>query len=350
MKAAVLYSNEDLRWTEYPDVEVKPNTIKIKIKVAGICGSDIPRVLLNKATFYPIVLGHEFAGEVVEISKDVNAVKIGDRVVGIPLIPCFKCLDCSKGNYSLCKNYSFIGSREQGGFAEYIVLPEKNVIKISNSIPYEIAVLMEPCSIAFHSIRQNNYIGGKNVAIIGVGTIGIFVVQWAKLFGARTITVFDIDNDRLQIAKRFGANILINTNKSNFMNEDLKDLKKIEKEGYDFIFDAVGCTETINIAFEIAATRAYICLVGTPLKDIYFTASQFEIIHRKELRITGSWMSYSPIFPGEEWTLTAEYFEKNLLTIDEAMIFMCLPMSKIWDAFKLYKIPNAVKGKILLFN
>lgn len=125
MKAAVLHAKGDLRYEEYPTPVIGDNEVLVKVKVAGICGSDIPRVNLGTAHYFPIVLGHEFSGEIVETGKDVTTLKQGDRVSCAPLLPCMKCEDCQKGNYSLCKNYSFIGSREQGGFAEYVKLPEK---------------------------------------------------------------------------------------------------------------------------------------------------------------------------------------------------------------------------------
>lgn len=105
MKAAVLHANDDLRVEEIPDTRVNEGEVLVKVKATGICGSDIPRVLNNGAHNYPIVLGHEFSGEVVEIGSNVKSIKIGDRVAGAPLLPCFKCEDCQKGNYSQCKFY-----------------------------------------------------------------------------------------------------------------------------------------------------------------------------------------------------------------------------------------------------
>ena len=135
MKAAVVVANEDVQYLEIPEPEVKPGYVKIKVRYSGICGSDIPRVLHNGVHFYPIVLGHEFSGDVVEIGEGVTKVKVGDRVSGAPLVPCMKCEDCQKGNYSLCKHYSFIGSREQGSNADYVVVPEQNAVPFDASVP-----------------------------------------------------------------------------------------------------------------------------------------------------------------------------------------------------------------------
>ena len=128
MKALVLHGNEDLRYEEYPTPALKAGYVKVRVKAAGICGSDVPRVLKNGAHFYPIVLGHEFSGVVEEIGEGVTKVKVGDTVSGAPLIPCMKCADCQKGNYSLCKKYDFVGSHSDGSFGDYVVIPEANAI------------------------------------------------------------------------------------------------------------------------------------------------------------------------------------------------------------------------------
>ena len=105
MKAAAVVANEDVQYQEVEEPQAKPGWVKIKVKASGICGSDVPRVLNHGVHFYPIVLGHEFSGDVVEVGEGVTKVKVGDRVSGAPLLPCMKCDDCQNGNFSLCKHY-----------------------------------------------------------------------------------------------------------------------------------------------------------------------------------------------------------------------------------------------------
>jgi len=189
MKAAVLHAKDDLRYEEYPTPQPKEGEVLIKVKATGICGSDIPRVLGDGAHYYPIVLGHEFSGEVVETGKGVTSVKPGDRVAGVPLLPCMKCDDCQKGSYSQCKFYSFIGSRVQGSFAEYVVAPERNVVKFDDSVSFEQGAFFEPSTVAFHGLNRVEYRGGEDVAILGGGTIGLFTAQWARIFGAKRVFI-----------------------------------------------------------------------------------------------------------------------------------------------------------------
>ena len=129
MKAGVVYAKNDIRYDDIEKPSAGPGKVLIKVKYTGICGSDVPRVNGDACHFFPNVLGHEFSGTVEEIGDGVTSLKPGDRVAGVPLVPCMKCEDCQKGNYSLCKHYSFIGSREYGSFAQYVVVPEKNAVK-----------------------------------------------------------------------------------------------------------------------------------------------------------------------------------------------------------------------------
>lgn len=195
MKALRIYKDAVVNLEEVCEPEVGINDVTIKVIACGICGSDIPRVLNNKAHYYPIILGHEISGVVSDIGINVKDICVGDHVVVAPLLPCFKCDDCINGNYSLCKYYSFIGSRTQGGMAEYISVPQNNVIKINKNIDLHNAALIEPLTVALHGFKQNNYIFGGKVAILGMGTIGCFCAQIARIKGAKNITAF-VRNDK----------------------------------------------------------------------------------------------------------------------------------------------------------
>ena len=346
MKAAVLYANDDIRYGDwqYPDINGDSQSIIVRVKASGICGSDIPRVLYNGSHYYPNILGHEFAGEIVETGgevKDLYDLKAGDKIAGAPLMPCMKCADCQNGNYSLCRFYDFIGSRRQGAFAEYVKLPAVNAVKFDPGISYEQGALFEPSTVALHGLRVNNFTGGHDVAILGGGTIGLFTMQWAKIFGARSVTVFDISEERLDLCKKTGADYIVNT--------QTEKLEKTEayKNAYHFVFETAGNINTMQSAFEISDNKANICFIGTPTKDLTFTPKLFENMNRKEFRLTGSWMSYSAPFPGDEWHLTAHYFKTGQLKFDDKFIFKKYSLDQAKEAFDLYKTPGQVKGKIM---
>ncbi|WP_294240939.1 galactitol-1-phosphate 5-dehydrogenase [Pseudobutyrivibrio sp.] len=345
MKAGVVHARNDIRYEDIKKPEIEPGKVIVKVKYTGICGSDVPRVNGDACHYYPNVLGHEFSGVVDEVGEGVTTLKKGDRVAGVPLVPCMKCVDCQKGNYSLCKHYSFIGSREFGSFAEYVQVPEKNAVKFADEVSFEQGALFEPATVALHGLRRVDYKGGKTVAILGGGTIGMMTAQWAKIFGAKSVTVFDIVDERLELAKRLGADYGVNSGAADFMDQ----VNEITGgRGYDYVYETAGNTITMKMAFKLAANKAGVCFIGTPTKELSFTVDEWEAINRKEFILTGSWMSYSAPFPGDEWDLTAHYFSTGELKYDDSFIFKKMPLSQIADAFEMFKTPGLVKGKILI--
>jgi len=345
MKAGVVHAREDLRYEEIERPVPKAGQVLIKVKYTGICGSDIPRVNGDACHYFPNVLGHEFSGTVEEVGEGVKSLMPGDRVAGVPLIPCLKCEDCQKGNYSLCKHYSFIGSREYGSFAEYVVVPEKNAVKFEKEVSFEQGAFFEPATVALHGLQRVDYKGGKTVAILGGGTIGLFVMQWAKIFGAKKVVVFDIVPDRLELAMRLGATNIINTLEADYLQ---KAEEVTEGKGFDYVYETAGNTITMKMAFSLAGNKANVCFVGTPTRELNFSVEEWENMNRKEFNLTGSWMSYSAPFPGHEWELTANYFKTGDLKFDQSFIYKIIPLSQIADAFEMFKTPGAVKGKILI--
>ncbi|MBP5324700.1 MAG: galactitol-1-phosphate 5-dehydrogenase [Pseudobutyrivibrio sp.] len=345
MKAGVVHARDDIRFEDIKKPEIEPGKVIVKVKYTGICGSDVPRVNGDACHYYPNVLGHEFSGVVDEVGEGVTTLKKGDKVAGVPLVPCMKCPDCQKGDYSLCKHYSFIGSREFGSFAEYVQVPEKNAVKFADDVPFEQGALFEPATVALHGLRRVDYKGGKTVAILGGGTIGMMTAQWAKIFGAKSVTVFDIVEERLDLAKRLGADYGVNSGKPDFMDQ----VNEITGgRGFDYVYETAGNTITMKLAFKLAANKAGVCFIGTPTKELSFTVDEWEAINRKEFILTGSWMSYSAPFPGDEWELTAHYFSTGQLKYDDSFIFKKMPLSQIADAFEMFKTPGLVKGKILI--
>lgn len=348
MKAAVLFKDQDIRYADYEEPQIENEyDVKIRVRSTGICGSDVPRVLDKGAHFYPIVLGHEFSGDVYAVGSKVTSVKVGDTVTAAPLLPCMQCTDCQEGNYSLCKHYDFVGSRKQGSFADYVVVPEINVVKYDSSIPYDQAAMFEPSTVALHGVYCNDFKGGEDVAIVGCGTIGIFTLQWCKIMGAKNIVAFDVAKERLDLALEMGATSVINTLDSDFIEQANK---LTDGKGFRYVFDVVGRPETLLTSFKVAGNKANVCCVGTPHADVKFTFKEWELMNRKEFKLTGSWMSYSAPFPGKEWKLTAHYFKTGELKFHPAFVYKRFHMSEVDKAFDLYRNPSQVKGKVMLYN
>ena len=349
MKAAVLHASKDMRYEEIATPAVGAGEVRVKSVATGICGSDIPRYHADAAHGFPLILGHEFSGYVDEVGEGVTSVSRGDHVVGIPLVPCFECEDCAASNYSLCKHYSFVGSRRNGSMAEYVTLPEGNVMKIDPAIPYESAAMFEPSTVAIHGIRQAGYRyeKGKTAAVLGGGTIGLFTLQWLKILGCDKVVVTDIDDKHLKNAAKLGADeTLICIGDEFRSNVD----RVTGGRGFDWVFVSTGSVAAMKSAFEIAGNKAHLCFIGTPTREMSFTIREWENMNRKEFYLTGSWMSYSAPWPGEEWSLTDEHFAKGDLRVIPEMIHKVYDLSEAETGFNEYLNPQNVIGKILIVD
>ena len=299
MKAAIL-DEKGISCREVDEPMVGGGQVKVKVAYCGICGSDIPRVVDGKVHFYPIILGHEFSGTVAEVGKGVTRFKTGDRVAGIPLIPCMECDSCAKGFYSLCSDYRFIGSSVYGAYAEFVCVPEDKLFIISDSINLVDASMIEPCSVARHAFGLAE-VRGKDVAVIGSGTIGLFAVQWAKIMGARSVTMVTHGRKDLPLT---------------ILKADAVVASDDCQSKADVIIDCAGTEDSIMMDLEMAKPRCFLVIVGTSVADITFPVKQWQKIARKEMTVKGSWMSYSRPFPGLEWTDTIDKMANGQITTD----------------------------------
>jgi L-iditol 2-dehydrogenase len=281
------------------------------------------------------------------VGEGVEGISVGDTVTAAPLVPCHACRDCQNGNFSLCAHYGFIGSRQQGAFADFVVVPAKNVVKYDSHIPFVEAAMFEPATVGLHGLLLSDYKGGDTVAILGCGTIGLFTLQWAKIFGAKRIVAFDISDARLALARSLGANETVNCATEDMM---ARVMELTSGEGCSRVFETAGSPATTKNAFLVAGKKAVVTFIGTPHGDVHFSGAEWELLNRKELTLHGSWMSYSAAYPGREWELTAHYLATGELRVDRAMIDKIYPMSEARKAFSLFKERGKVNGKIMLVN
>ena len=215
MKAYVLNKIGDLSYQDVPKPELKKDWALIKVKAAGICSSDIPRIYERGTYHFPTIPGHEFAGDVVKVNGEKYTDIVGKRVSVFPLIPCGKCSQCKKKMYEMCENYDYIGSRRNGGFAEYVEVPVWNLIELGENISYESAALMEPLSVALHAIRKANISKNNSIAIIGTGTIAIAISQILNALGYSRVGIIARNGNKKPLVSRFGNVKYIIENQSN---------------------------------------------------------------------------------------------------------------------------------------
>lgn len=343
MLEVIVESNECLAIQESAIPTLSSGSVLVKVKYSGLCGSDIPRVFHHGAHYYPITLGHEFSGQAVEVASDVESISVGDNIVCAPLVPCFKCKRCEAGQYSLCKDYSFVGSRMPGGNAEYVVVPERSCFRLSKNITLQQGAFFEPVTVGIHPILMAGGCQDKNVVVIGIGTIGLLALQTAKALGAKNIIAIDINESKLDKAKQLGADMCINS-----LNDEEVEafLEMADFQDNQLILETAGSPITVKLATKLAGPRATIALVGTLHKDLHMTYKEFEVILRKELTIFGSWMNYSAPYPGKEWQVAADLFEQNKINTDLLTEGVYKPNVFIDQVSKLNGLPS--EGKILL--
>ncbi|GFP75165.1 galactitol-1-phosphate 5-dehydrogenase [Clostridium fungisolvens] len=313
MKAAVLHSVGDIR---YENIEIKPygdDEVKIKVKAAGICGSDPPRALKKWKYPVPAILGHEFSGYIVEVGKNVKGFKVGDRVVAVPLEPCHQCEYCKKGQFSLCESYDMLGATSFGGFAEYANVKATNVLKIDD-IDYEEAAMIEPLAVALHGVLNINPQLGDTVAVLGAGTIGQLTIQWLKVSGVEKIIAVDISDKKISEAMSLGADIGINALKENPVE---KIMELTNGFGVDICIECAGSKITQEQCLLVTKKKGKIGYQGIGHAGIELSEVAFEGIFRKELNIQGFWNSYSAPFPGQEWFKSIEYVKQKKIKLKQ---------------------------------
>lgn len=345
MKGTQVEAVNRIVYVDQPDPVPAPGEVVVRVHYTGVCGSDVPRVLQGTVHSFPQTLGHESAGVVSAVGEGVDEALVGTRVSVLPLVPCGECPDCQVGRFSLCKHYSFIGSRRPGTMAEYVAVPAQNIFPLGDDVSDLEGAFFEPASIGIHGIELARFSAGANAIVIGAGTIGILTAQTLKGYGASTVVVSNHTAARLEQARAAGLSNLVNTAEEGWRQ------RAFELNGgnaFDFVFDTAGTPATIIDALEMAANRATVCYIGTPKAPVEFTVPQWELINRKELLVTGAWMSYSKPWPGIEWQKVNEFFNRGILRVDPSMIDATYNLREIADAFKKFVYPNKAMGKIVI--
>ena len=314
MKAYILEDVNNLKLQETKDPQLKSNEVLVEVKAAGICGSDIPRIYKTGAHKHPIIPGHEFSG-IVKATNGIEDEKwIGKRVGVFPLIPCYNCSPCKNLHFEMCRNYSYLGSRRDGAFAEYVAVPVKNLIELPNNISFEVAAMLEPMSVAVHAIRLSKMIPSNNVVVCGLGTIGSMIALFLKKLGVSNL--FLIGNKDIQ---HNNAKI-IGVEDENFCDIRTKDVNRwimesTNGEGVDIFFECVGKNETINLAINNTSASGNIVLIGNPYSDITFNKKVYWLILRNQITINGSWNSCFTQNIDDDWHFVLNYLTENSLDV-----------------------------------
>ncbi|MGE6378143.1 L-threonine 3-dehydrogenase [Peribacillus muralis] len=265
--------------------EFREDEVLIKVNMASICGTDIHIYTWDKwsqgRVKPPYIFGHEFSGEVVEIGSNVANVSIGDFVSAETHIVCGGCRQCLTGQFHVCKHTTIIGVDTHGCFSEYVALPAKNLWKNPIDMPPDIATIQEPMGNAVHSVLAGDVLG-KTVAIIGCGPIGLMAVAVAKAAGADKVIALDINDYRLQLAKKMGATHLIQSNK----DDPLEIIQRLtNSDGVDVVCEMSGNPAAIDQGFKMATNGGRVSILSLPAQPV--TLNITEDIVFKGLTVQG---------------------------------------------------------------
>ena len=263
MKALRWYARQDVRYVDAPEPSPGPGMLKIKVKLAGICGTDLKEYAYGPVLIppdkAPITMGHEFAGTVAEVGKGVKGFKIGDRVSGVGYYYCGECYCCKMGRYNLCVNQGFTGLFTDGCMADYFVIPQYACYKLPDSVTDEMGALVEPLAVALHAIGQAKVKKGDTVAVLGDGTIGLCSLLAAKAAGASKVYMIAKHKGRGGLAAKMGAAAVIYSGEGNAV----KELQSLTGGiGTDAAIECVGRPETPQTAVELTRRGGIAVITG----------------------------------------------------------------------------------------
>lgn len=307
MKAYNLRGVSDLQF-ENVDIPVPEDSeTLVQIKAAGICGSDIPRIFVNGTYHFPTIPGHEFSGIDVKTKK---------RVGVFPLIPCRKCKPCRDGRYEMCRNYSYLGSRTDGGFAEYAAVPEWNMIELPDNVTFEQAAMLEPMAVAVHAMRSISPSCDDTVAVMGLGTIGMLLVMFLLDAGVTDIYVIGNKDFQRKTCKAMGIDEIryidaASEEQNSAVAEQIMNVT--HGRGVGVFFECVGKNETIETALKVTAPGGRIQLVGNPASDISFDRDTYWKILRNQLTVKGSWNSSFTHDDDDDWHYVLKRLEAGAI-------------------------------------
>jgi L-iditol 2-dehydrogenase len=343
MMAAVLHAPGDLRYEEHEVPRIGKDEVLLRVRAAGNCGSDLHRIMVEGTYHFPCIPGHEFSGEIAAKGADVPGLAVGDRATAAPLIPCMKCEWCLQGQYNLCEDYDYVGSRSDGAFAEYLKIRATNVVKLPDSVDFEAAAMTDPAAVALHAIRRAGGItAGESVVVLGAGPIGMLACQWARILGAGKVLATDVVGEKLGILEGLGVDVPIDAGREDVVKRILDETQGL---GADLLIETAGSVETHHQSLIAARKRGRIVHIGRAYREIPLPDAVFTQIFRRELDVYGAVNSnFSP--HDHEWETTVRYLADGKLKT-EPLVSHRLPLGEITQTFKKMYGRGMVYNKII---
>ena len=270
MQALVYYGRKDIRLEDFPDAPLKRNEVRLRVKRAALCHTDFNEYLhgplyISKKPHprsgrsIPLVIGHEFSGEVVEVGPGVRALKAGDRVAVNAVDSCRECAHCNQGRYELCRSAAYIGFDRDGGLGQTAAVPEHCCHRLPLQISDDAGALVEPLAVALHAVKRAQVEIGSRVTVVGGGAVGLCVLQCLRAVGVREVFVVDKCESKRQFAELLGATAFINSKKS----DPLASIReRTGSLGSMTTFECVGSAPAFRLAVGLTSAGGTICIVG----------------------------------------------------------------------------------------
>ena len=328
IKALVLHEIGKLILDEIDNYELKKDNVLVKLKYCGICSSDIERVFVNGTYHFPTIPGHEMSGEVVCVNDEDESL-LGKSVCVFPMLPCMKCDACKKGEYAQCADYNYFGSRCDGGFSEYLLVPKWNLVFFDN-VSYKVASLCEPAAVSLHAVNLIDIKKNDKVAISGSGTIGLLIGYFASKKGAK-VSIVCRNQKKSSFIKKMGFDVL--------------SISNFEGEQYDGVFEVVGSNDSINQAIKLVKTFGKVVLVGNPKEEVILNKNVYWKILRKQLEIVGSWnSSYND--KNNDWKDVLKCMKEDSLFFEQLITKEFL-LEENKEAFDYLRFSDDLKFKVV---
>lgn len=289
MKASYFLGKGSFEVRQAPELHPGPGEVVIKNMVCGVCGTDVHIFHGEPGSADvnpPVVLGHEYSGEVVEVGEGVTTLKPGDHVTVDPNIYCGECVYCRNGKKQLCETMQAVGVTRDGGFGEYSLVPAAQAFKLGDSVPYEAGAMAEPVACCLHGIDLAGIKAGDRVCIVGGGAIGLIMLQLAKLSGASSLVLSEPNEKRRQVALSLGADAAIDPTAPDAGSA----YEAALGDGADVVIECVGNNAAVKSAFQLAKKGATIVLFSVPKVEATFDLPLFDV-YKKELTIKGSFVN-----------------------------------------------------------
>lgn len=289
MKASRFLGNKTFAVTDLPTPHAGPGELVLRNQVCGVCGTDVHIYHGEPGSADvnpPVVLGHEYSGEVVEVGEGVTGFAVGDHVTVDPNIYCGHCAYCQNGKKQLCPSMEAIGVTRDGGFAQYSLIPAAQAFKLEPTVPWEAAAMAEPLACCLHGIDLAGIQVGDKVCVVGGGAIGLLMVQLAKLSGASQIVLSEPNEKRRQVGLQLGANAAIDPTRPDAQEA----FAQVLGGGANVVIECVGNVPAVKSAFQFAGKGATVLLFSVPKVDATFDLPLFDV-YKKELTIKGSFVN-----------------------------------------------------------